>query len=40
MEMPRHITDTDRERIEKFLRAPKYERGPHLLEPDQEESDP
>ena len=36
-EMPRHITETDRERIERFLRTPKYERGPHLLEPDQDE---
>lgn len=35
--MSEHITDTDREQFEKFLRTPKYERGPHLLEPDQEE---
>lgn len=37
--MPRHITETDRQRIEKFLRTPKYARGPHLLEPDQEDGE-
>lgn len=37
--MPRHITETDRQRIEKFLRTPKYARGPHLLEPDQDDGE-
>jgi hypothetical protein len=37
--MPRHITDADERRIKRFLTTPKYERGPHLLEPESEDDD-
>lgn len=34
--MPDWITDEEQERIRKFAATPRYERGPHFLEPDEE----
>jgi len=37
--MPRHITEADEQRIKNFLSAPKYARGPHLLEPESDDGE-
>lgn len=31
--MAHRITESDQERIAEFANTPKYQRGPHLLEP-------
>ncbi|QZP39721.1 hypothetical protein [Halobaculum magnesiiphilum] len=35
--MPNWITDEEQERIRKFAATPRYQRGPHFLEPESEE---
>ncbi|MFC7068784.1 hypothetical protein [Halobaculum lipolyticum] len=37
--MPNWITDEEQERIRKFAATPRYQRGPHFLEPDEESND-
>jgi len=37
--MSHHITDAERRRIEKFVATPKYERSPHILEPDEDDTE-
>ncbi|WP_279587134.1 hypothetical protein [Halobacterium sp. R2-5] len=32
--MAHRITEADQQRIAEFANTPKYQRGPHLLEPD------
>lgn len=35
--VPNWITDEEQERIRKFAATPRYQRGPHFLEPESEE---
>lgn len=32
--MAHQITDSDKERMQEFATTPKYQRSPHLLEPE------
>ncbi|MFC7137849.1 hypothetical protein ACFQRB_18215 [Halobaculum litoreum] len=34
--MTNWITEEEQERIRKFAATPRYQRGPHFLEPDEE----
>ena len=36
-DVPNWITDEEQERIRKFAATPRYQRGPHFLEPESEE---
>jgi hypothetical protein len=37
--MSRHISDSERERMEEFARTPVYKREPDQLLPDEDEED-
>ncbi|AHG04033.1 hypothetical protein HALDL1_10810 [Halobacterium sp. DL1] len=37
--MAHQITDADKQRMQKFATTPKYQRSPHLLEPEAGDDD-
>ena len=37
--MAHQITESDKQRMKRFAATPKYQRGPHLLEPEAEDGD-
>jgi len=37
--MAHQITESEQQRMKQFAATPKYQRGPHLLEPESEDAD-
>lgn len=37
--MAHQITDSEQQRMQEFATTPKYQRNPHLLEPDADDED-